>query len=112
MATLKIATVCMLLLCVGSDLVARPAVCLASSPDDQEAAAGALLQVLLERELTQKLSLLAEQHGDGVGEVCTPACQNCLIICGITCVLNASPATCFANCTVTNACFSKALPVA
>jgi hypothetical protein len=114
MAALKIATVCMLLLLVGSDL-ARPAVCLASSPDDDQeaAAAGSLLRELLERELTQKLSLLAEQHGDEVGEVCTPACQNCLIMCGITCVLNASPATCFVNCTVANGCFSKALlPVA
>jgi hypothetical protein len=112
MAALKIATVCMLLLCVGSDL-ARPAICLASSSaDDQEAAAGALLRELLERELTQKLSLLAEQHGDVGADFCPPACQNCLIICGITCVLNPNPATCFANCTVANGCFTKTLPVA
>ncbi|XP_066394304.1 uncharacterized protein [Miscanthus floridulus] len=112
MAALKIATVCMLLLFVGSDL-ARPAICLASSPDDREAAAaGALLKELLERELTQKLSLLAEQHGGDVGVVCTPACQLCLIMCAITCALNPNPATCFSNCTVANGCFTKTLPVA
>ncbi|OEL31106.1 hypothetical protein BAE44_0007877 [Dichanthelium oligosanthes] len=112
-AALKLAAVCVLLLCVGSDL-ARPA--LASSfPDDQETAgAGALLRELLAHELAEELGLLdaAGQNGDVVGAVCTPACQNCLIVFAITCVLNANSAACFANCTVTTGCFSKALLVA
>ncbi|CAL5074290.1 unnamed protein product [Urochloa decumbens] len=109
-AALKVAAVCILLLCVGSDL-ARSA--LASSPDDQEAArAGALLrELLVAHELAGELGLLdARQHGN-VAAVCTPACQNCLIVCAITCVLNTNPAACFANCTVTAGCFGKALLV-
>ncbi|CAL5088317.1 unnamed protein product [Urochloa decumbens] len=102
-AALKVAAVCILLLCVGSDL-ARPALASLSPDDDQEAAGvGALLRELL-------ALLDAGQHGD-VAAVCTPACQNCLIVCAITCVLNADPAACFANCTVTAGCFSKALLV-
>ncbi|NP_001143851.1 uncharacterized protein [Zea mays] len=106
MAALKIAAVCVLLLFVGSDL-ARCVASSASPGDEDQAAAGALL---LREFLELELSLLAEQHG-GVGEFCPPACQNCLIICGITCVLNPNPATCFVNCTTANGCFSKTLPV-
>ncbi|KAF8657725.1 hypothetical protein HU200_059883 [Digitaria exilis] len=103
----------MLLLCVGSDLArgARPALA-SSSPDDQEAAAAAasaLLRELLAQELAGELGLLVREH---VGDLCTPACQTCLIVCAITCVFNANPAACFANCTVTNGCFGKPLLVA
>ncbi|KAF8695306.1 hypothetical protein HU200_037529 [Digitaria exilis] len=110
-ASLKVAAVCMLLLCVGSDLArgARPALA-SPSPDDQEAAAAsALLRELLAQELAGELGLLVGEH---VGDLCTPACQTCLIVCAITCVFNTNPAACFANCTVTNGCFGKTLLVA
>ncbi|KAJ1289698.1 hypothetical protein BS78_02G184600 [Paspalum vaginatum] len=99
-ASLKVAAVCMLLLCVGSDL-ARAA--------RHEAVTGALLRELMaEQELAEALGLLVAQHGD-VGAVCPQACQACLIMCAIQCVLTPDPATCFANCTVANACFNKTL---
>jgi hypothetical protein len=115
-SALKVAAMCMVLLCVvGSDL-ARPALASSSSPDDLQESAGAgalLLRELLAHELAEELGLLdaGQQHGGDVGAVCTPACQNRLIVCAITCVLNANPAACFANCTVAAGCFSKALLV-
>ncbi|XP_062198607.1 uncharacterized protein LOC133901312 [Phragmites australis] len=108
-AALKVATVCMLLLCVGSDL-ARPALASPPSPDDKEAAAArALMRELVEHEIAEELGLQgAGQHH--VGDVCSPACQTCLIVCAVTCVLNPASIACFVNCTVTSACFGK--PVA
>lgn len=92
----------MLRLCIGSDL-ARPALG-SSSPDDQEAAgADALLRELLAHELDGELGLLVGEHGE-VGDLCTPACQNCLIVCAITCVVNANPIACYDNCTVATGC--------
>ncbi|KAL6656023.1 hypothetical protein ACP70R_006849 [Stipagrostis hirtigluma subsp. patula] len=114
-AALKMAAVCMLVLCVASDL-ARPAVAFSPPPTtiDQEAAAAALLRELAGHELAGELGLAprgaaAGQHGD-VGDVCSSACQTCLIVCAVTCVLNKEPIACFVNCTVSSTCFGK--PVA
>ncbi|OEL31105.1 hypothetical protein BAE44_0007876 [Dichanthelium oligosanthes] len=117
-SALKLAAACMLLLCVGSDL-ARPA--LASSPSpppsgdehqDQRAAAGELLlRGLVEHDLAEELGLL-EQRGGNAGDICPSACQTCLIMCAVTCVLIKEPIACFANCTVSSSCLGKTLAVA
>uniref|UniRef100_A0A0A9C887 Uncharacterized protein n=1 Tax=Arundo donax TaxID=35708 RepID=A0A0A9C887_ARUDO len=113
-AALKLTAAYLLLLCIASDL-ARPA--LASSPpspsDEQETAARALLRDLVEHERAEELCPPVGQRGGGgvrLGDICSPACQTCLIVCAVTCVLNKEPIACFANCTVTSSCFGK--PVA
>ncbi|CAN6204474.1 unnamed protein product [Urochloa humidicola] len=109
-----------LLLCVGSDL-ARPA--LASLPprperdDHQELAAAAagelLLRELVEHDLAEELGLLnleqqqQQQRGGDLGDICPSACQTCLVVCAVTCVLSKVPIACLANCTVSSSCFAK-----
>lgn len=56
-AALKMAAICMLVMCVGSQMIVH------ASPD-QDAAAGALLQELMEHELAEKLGLNADNVGD------------------------------------------------
>lgn len=105
-ATLKVTAACLLLLCIVSD-VAQPSLASLPSPDDgNEATAGrALLQQLAKHDIAEELGL-AEQRGDLL-DICSQACQTCLIVCAVTCVLNKVPIACFANCTVNNSCFGK-----
>ncbi|CAN6224475.1 unnamed protein product [Urochloa humidicola] len=106
-AAMKVAAVCILLLCVCSNL-SRPA--LASSPDDDQEAtgAGALLRELLAHELAEEMGLLdADQHGD-VAAVCSPACRKCLKACAIKCVFKP---TCIVKCAIKSRCYSKATMV-
>ncbi|CAN6166973.1 unnamed protein product [Urochloa humidicola] len=118
-SVLKVAAACvLLLLCVGSDL-APPA--LASSPpqsrDDHQAelaAAGELLlRELVEHDLAEELGLPEQrQSGGDVGDICPSACQTCLVMCAVTCVLSKVPIACLANCTVSSSCFAKSTDVA
>ncbi|CAN6217681.1 unnamed protein product [Urochloa humidicola] len=119
-SALKLAAACvLLLLCVGSDL-APPA--LASSPppsrDDHQAAGLAaagelLLRELVEHDLAEELGLLEQrQRGGDVGDICPSACQTCLVMCAVTCVLSKVPIACLANCTVSSSCFAKSTDVA
>ncbi|CAN6217686.1 unnamed protein product [Urochloa humidicola] len=104
---MKVAIVCILLLCIGSAL-SLPA--LASSPDDQQEATvtDALLHELLAHELAGEMGLLdAGEHGD-VTAVCSPACKKCLKVCAIKCVLSSNPPKCAAKCIIKSRCFSKA----
>ncbi|RLM84995.1 hypothetical protein C2845_PM04G12930 [Panicum miliaceum] len=108
-SALKLAAACTLLLCVGSDL-ARPA--LASTPppsrdDHQER----LPRELVEHDLAEELDLLmGRQRGGGdVGDICPAACQTCLIMCAVTCVLSKVPIACLTNCTVSSSCFGKSV---
>ncbi|KAL5201112.1 hypothetical protein ABZP36_035466 [Zizania latifolia] len=41
-----------------------------------------------------------------------PACQSRLIMCAIKCVLMPNPATCYADCVVTDSCFTKTMATA
>jgi hypothetical protein len=97
-AALKVAAACLLLLCIASDM-ARPS--LASPPPDGLA----LLRELQNHELAEELGL-AGQRGN-LHDFCSPACQTCLVVCAVTCVLNKEPIACFANCTVKSSCFGK-----
>uniref|UniRef100_J3MXI1 Uncharacterized protein n=1 Tax=Oryza brachyantha TaxID=4533 RepID=J3MXI1_ORYBR len=101
-AALKMAAaICVLAMCIGSQVVAVAAG--ASTPQqDAAGAGGALLRELMEHELAAELGLA----GDAVGDVCTPACQTCLIVCAIKCVLKPSPAACYADCIVADSCFT------
>lgn len=92
------AAICMLVMCVGSQMIVH------ASPD-QDAAAGALLQELMEHELAKKLGL----NADNVGDICPPVCENCLIVCAIKCVLNPKPVACYADCIVKDDCFPKTM---
>ncbi|CAL5081474.1 unnamed protein product [Urochloa decumbens] len=111
-SALKLAAACMLLLlCVGSDLV-RPALASLPERDDQEfagAVAGELLlRELVEHDLAEELGLLEQrQRGGDLGDICPSACQTCLVMCAVTCVLSKVPIACLANCTVSSSCFAK-----
>ncbi|CAL5064357.1 unnamed protein product [Urochloa decumbens] len=110
-SALKLAAACMLLLlCVGSDL-APPALA-SSSRDDHQAeravAGELLLRELVEHDLAEELGLLEQrQRGGDVGDICPSACQTCLVMCAVTCVLSKVPIACLANCTVSSSCFAK-----
>jgi hypothetical protein len=101
----------LLLLCIASGM-AQPS--LASPPPPSPDSAGlALLRELQDHELDEELGL-AGQRGN-LRDFCSPACQTCLVVCAVTCVLNKEPIACFANCTVKSSCFGKqveALPLA
>ncbi|KAF0911425.1 hypothetical protein E2562_008300 [Oryza meyeriana var. granulata] len=99
-AALKMAAaVCVLAMCIGSQKVA---VAGASREAPQDAVAGALLRELMEHELAAELGLA----DDSVGDICTPKCQTCLIVCAIKCVLKPNPAACYVDCIVTDKCFT------
>uniref|UniRef100_A0A0E0M1B4 Uncharacterized protein n=1 Tax=Oryza punctata TaxID=4537 RepID=A0A0E0M1B4_ORYPU len=91
------AAVCILAMCIGSQMMI-------AAGASQDAAASALLRELMEHELAVELGLAAD--GDSVGDVCSPACQTCLIVCAIKCVLKPNPAACYADCIVTDKCFT------
>ncbi|KAF8695303.1 hypothetical protein HU200_037526 [Digitaria exilis] len=113
-SALKLAAACMLLLlCIESDL-ARPALALSSSTRDdhqEHAMAGELLlRELMEHELAEELGLPAvRQRGGDVGGICPSACQTCLVVCAVTCVLNKEPIACFAKCAVSSSCLGKSV---
>ncbi|CAL5088316.1 unnamed protein product [Urochloa decumbens] len=112
-SALKLAAAFMLLLCVASDQ-ARPALA-SSSPlslDDHQrrvAAGELLLRELVEHDdLAEELGLLEQrQSGGDLGDICPSACQTCLVVCAVTCVLSKVPIACLANCTVSSSCFAK-----
>ncbi|KAL6846160.1 hypothetical protein ACP4OV_023608 [Aristida adscensionis] len=116
-AALKLAAACVLVLWVALDL-ARPAAQAMTSPPP--AAAGGDLQLAaaaraLAREALERADVagaLGLRRGDdddvvAVGDVCSVACQTCLTVCAVSCVLNKEPVSCFVNCTVTGTCFGK-----
>ncbi|KAF0911427.1 hypothetical protein E2562_008302 [Oryza meyeriana var. granulata] len=103
-ATLMMAALCMLALCsIGSQVI----IAHASSTDKQDAAAGAALRELVENVVAEELGLSGGGGGDlgNVGDACPAACQNCLILCAIKCVLKPSPVACYADCIIKDACF-------
>jgi hypothetical protein len=106
----------LLLLCVGSADLARPALAssspLPSREDREPATAGELLlQELVEHDLAEELGLRRGAgmywRGGNVGDICPSACQICLVVCAATCVLSKVPIACFTNCTVSSSCFGK-----
>ncbi|KAF8769040.1 hypothetical protein HU200_006993 [Digitaria exilis] len=116
-SALNLAAAFMLLLCIGSDL-ARPALASSSPPpplsrdDHQERAMAGelLLRELMEHELAEKLGLPAGRQRSGdVGDICPSACQTCLVVCAVTCVLNKEPIACFAKCAVSSSCLGKSV---
>ncbi|KAL5201125.1 hypothetical protein ABZP36_035479 [Zizania latifolia] len=85
-AALKMAAaLCLLLvLCVGSQATIARASPAAAAAKQQNAAGG----------------------GRNVGDACPAACQNCLILCAVKCVLKPSPVACYADCVTKDACFA------
>uniref|UniRef100_A0A0E0M1B3 Uncharacterized protein n=1 Tax=Oryza punctata TaxID=4537 RepID=A0A0E0M1B3_ORYPU len=104
-AALNMAALCVLVLCSnGSQMM----IAHASSTAKQDAAAGAMLRELVQNVVAEELGLSAAAGGGdrgNVGDACTAACQNCLILCAIKCVLKASPVACYADCITKDACF-------
>uniref|UniRef100_A0A0D9XDT2 Uncharacterized protein n=1 Tax=Leersia perrieri TaxID=77586 RepID=A0A0D9XDT2_9ORYZ len=126
---LKIAALCMLILCsIGSQVMivrasstaklvenvvgssprssASPApatVATSATPARQNCLILCAIKCLMDHELAAELRLAGD---DSVGDVCSPACQTCLIVCAIKCVLKPNPTACYADCIVTDKCFT------
>lgn len=83
----------------------------ASSTAKHDAAAGALLRELVRNVVAEELGLSGGGAGGAggrgnVGGACPAACQNCLILCAIKCVLKPTPVACYADCISKDACFN------
>uniref|UniRef100_A0A0E0ESA3 RBR-type E3 ubiquitin transferase n=1 Tax=Oryza meridionalis TaxID=40149 RepID=A0A0E0ESA3_9ORYZ len=96
-AALKMAALCVLVLCsIGTS---QAMMAHASSTAKQDAAAGAVLRELVRNVVAEELGL------GGGGDACPAACQNCLILCAIKCVLKPTPVACYADCITKDGCF-------